>query len=598
MAAAGLEDGDMRLADGGAANRGRVEIFYGGRWGTVCHDKWDLTDADVVCRALGFKKAVQALGGAAFGPGVGPIMLDDVECTGAEQSLAQCQSLGWLLSNCLHKEDASVVCSNETRDDPVAHTLDLSSELPQALAALFTNQVGCDLSVQVQAGDEEALTVCVHRMILSTNPEAQALLREPGHSITMEVDAECVPVVMDFIRYLYSRRLDVPLSSVKCFHQLASTHGAERLQEYCARLFAVVLPQDASFRTALDLHAYALATRDPTLEALCVRFLAWNFEALTRAAAWPSVEPALLRALLARSELAVSSELALLQALQAWGADNRGAGALMAGLLEEVRFPMILPADLSRLQLNASQFGAHRELLQKKTSEALQFHTAPRQQLARQGANLARDAYRPRLYTAPAWGASMPAGPQNSRLADPSAGGALSSSYGAGAAYPLGSADQGYYPSRAFTTPQHPSFLFRATRLSWSLFYLPTVQSCRSRGLTCSAGELPALGLTRSGRSDPAVGYENKALMLCSNSLVGAVTDFTGQKAPIPGARRAPGPGDASVFPCPRGYFSSFHAVIRPFYLTNSSGVHQIANATERSPLPPGKAKRVPQTPS
>nr|KAF6416068.1 galectin 3 binding protein [Molossus molossus] len=65
----GVQDGDMRLADGDAANKGRVEIFYGGQWGTVCDNLWDLTDASVVCRALGFENATEAVGGAAFGPG-------------------------------------------------------------------------------------------------------------------------------------------------------------------------------------------------------------------------------------------------------------------------------------------------------------------------------------------------------------------------------------------------------------------------------------------------------------------------------------------------------------------------------------------------
>nr|KAF6456755.1 galectin 3 binding protein [Rousettus aegyptiacus] len=108
----GVQDGDMRLADGDAANQGRVEIFYGGQWGTVCDNLWDLLDASVVCRGLGFKNATEALGGAAFGPGSGPVMLDEVECTGTEPSLANCTSLGWLKSNCRHNQDAGVVCSN------------------------------------------------------------------------------------------------------------------------------------------------------------------------------------------------------------------------------------------------------------------------------------------------------------------------------------------------------------------------------------------------------------------------------------------------------------------------------------------------------
>ena len=87
-----------------------MEVYYKGAWGTVCYDNWDITDALVVCRQLGFRYALDVYGSARYGQGTGPILLDDVDCLGNESSLFSCGHSGFGTHDCSHSKDASVQC--------------------------------------------------------------------------------------------------------------------------------------------------------------------------------------------------------------------------------------------------------------------------------------------------------------------------------------------------------------------------------------------------------------------------------------------------------------------------------------------------------
>uniref|UniRef100_A0A8C9VS88 Si:ch211-136a13.1 n=1 Tax=Scleropages formosus TaxID=113540 RepID=A0A8C9VS88_SCLFO len=92
-------------------DRGRVEIFVKGEWGTVCDDLFNSKAATVVCRQLGFPFALRVAKRAEMGAGNGlNILLDDVECEGTEKTLLECKRTRLGKHNCSHQEDVGVVC--------------------------------------------------------------------------------------------------------------------------------------------------------------------------------------------------------------------------------------------------------------------------------------------------------------------------------------------------------------------------------------------------------------------------------------------------------------------------------------------------------
>lgn len=72
-----------------------------GEWGVICDDKFDLREANVVCRELGFPSSVAVKPNSFFGvPNRTRFVLDDLDCNGNESSLYSCKFKEWGVHDC------------------------------------------------------------------------------------------------------------------------------------------------------------------------------------------------------------------------------------------------------------------------------------------------------------------------------------------------------------------------------------------------------------------------------------------------------------------------------------------------------------------
>ena len=88
-----------------------MEVYFNNAWGTVCDEGWDIRDANVVCRMLGYSFAMQYRTSAYYGAGSGPVWMTGLSCTGRENNIANCYHEGFTTSShCSHSNDVGVVC--------------------------------------------------------------------------------------------------------------------------------------------------------------------------------------------------------------------------------------------------------------------------------------------------------------------------------------------------------------------------------------------------------------------------------------------------------------------------------------------------------
>ncbi|XP_075999002.1 galectin-3-binding protein A-like [Genypterus blacodes] len=559
------QEGDVRLFGSSKPSEGRVEVFHAGQWGTVCDDGWDMADAQVVCRQLHFPGVKAAALTTRYQQAPEPIWLDDISCNGTERALTRCYFQGWGVTDCSHKEDVAIACETESGDDNRTHSLDHSHYLSESLGQLFDSGAGCDIQILVQspagARREDGTmamaetAICAHKLIIL---QFGFEVSEETNNISVQVSQSCLPHFSSFVRYLYTRKLDVTSSSAQCLHWMASKFGLKQLMEDTGRLFTQILPEDASFYTQLSLYEYAVETEDLVLQENCMQFLAWNYQNLTSSPAWGNLSAKLLRALLSRSDLVLPDEAFLLQSVDRWITQKGILTRLeeQAELLSFIRFPMFSAEKLYELEFTFALYETHKDLFRDQIIKALQFNVLLFSDVKRKHTFKAEDKdYQPRIYTADPWSAVIATNPQSNPTPT------VKPFYmRREQGYPPYYYNPNYeYPSSrhldlrtTFTTPVHNSLIFKNTLINWEA----SAFTSQSRHV-CRMASTQSYGNQYQGN----VTFKNLLLLKCQDKYICHVQDFKSDTAYIylNGTQ-------ALTYPCPDGRYT-YQFVVRPKYV-------------------------------
>ena len=85
------------------------------KWGTVCDDSFNATDALAACRTLGFSGNSYSHTNPGFSESKIPIWMDDVNCASSSTNFLECSQRGWGVEDCSHSEDVLLDCNSCTQ---------------------------------------------------------------------------------------------------------------------------------------------------------------------------------------------------------------------------------------------------------------------------------------------------------------------------------------------------------------------------------------------------------------------------------------------------------------------------------------------------
>ncbi|XP_062387106.1 BTB/POZ domain-containing protein 17 [Sardina pilchardus] len=285
-------------------------------------------------------------------------------------------------------------------------TLNHSMALLQRMESLLVQGNGSDVTLRVRTiSTDEMKVIQAHSLVLSLQSDVfDEMLQNNNNSfLVLREPQDCAAVFDKFIRYLYCGDIAVRLDQAIPLHKLANKYHVWSLQQGLTRYMTQHLSSDSPAGHVVGWYQYALQIGDVSLRDSCLQYLSWNLSSVLQSNEWSSISDELLMSLLQRSDLILYSELDLYEALENWIEQNQPESSMVETALRAIRYGMIPPQHLFRLQKQSPLMIKYYESIRDLLFLAFQFHSASPIQLAKYF-DVNCSIFTPRNYLSPSWG--------------------------------------------------------------------------------------------------------------------------------------------------------------------------------------------------
>ncbi|CAG5897842.1 BTB/POZ domain-containing protein 17 [Menidia menidia] len=290
--------------------------------------------------------------------------------------------------------------------DNAATVLNHSMSFVNRMETLLTMGNGSDVTLRVQTmNTDEVKVIQAHCLVLTLQSDVfeELLLNRNNTVLVITETPQCAAVFDKFVRYLYCGDISVRLDQAISLHKLATKYHVLGLQQGLTQYMTQHVSSDSPTGHVVSWYNYAQQIGDTALRDCCLQYLSWNLSSVLQSGEWVSIGEDLLLSLLQRSDLILQSEMELFEALEEWISQNQPDSKTVEGALRAIRYGMIPPQHLFRLQKQSPLMLRYYESVRDLLYLAFQFHSASPIQLAKYF-DVNCSIFTPRNYLSSSWG--------------------------------------------------------------------------------------------------------------------------------------------------------------------------------------------------